>query len=573
MSAPPDSVLVSDLSQCQPPEALGRQPQVGSWRLVDYTTTGIAGTMIYAAPEDQAPEITLPLNVSGRYAIYIGINYTRAAAGDIFHNTPWTPHGLLWLRLSRDPGFSRFTAEKMLRHADHLPDRAGREKEIWESIHEVYWKTADLDGQSLHIRPPAPPYDQPGLANVTNLSYVRLEPLTPEQNAAWEAEQPTPETRRIAVHWCTDTLTGQGSGSPPYHPTDRQWIVDELVPYFDTDVGTVIMEAIRGDTCCFPSAHSHWGDGSQADDLWQPEWINPLAEAVSVGHEHGIQVFCGLRMMGAPYPVIRTPVQEAQQYWRLQEYAVRDEKGFPTSTLSLAFPQVRQHWLRLLRDGLAFGAGGVHILLNRSMPFVMYEQPVVEAFLAKHSVDPRQLPQDDERWMQHRAEYVTQFLQEVRDLVDEKPGRKLGVTFLTDASAHLRPMMLGAYDVETWLERDLIDILVPTQTKGLIPLEKIRQWKKLARRTQIYTDLQPRTQPGDAYAHLAQTYYEAGADGLYLWDGDRRPPRASEWAVMRRLGHRDLLDRLADDFQRWWQRVPLETLNSVSTAYFSYWDG
>ena len=58
----------------------------------------------------------------------------------------------------------------------------------------------------------------------------------------------------------------------------------------------------------------------------------------------------------------------------------------------------------------------------------------------------------------------------------------------------------------------------------------------------IWPDLMPRTQPAEMYAELAQKYYEAGADGFVTWDGERRTQRLSEWAAVRRLGHRDELD-------------------------------
>jgi len=73
-----------------------------------------------------------------------------------------------------------------------------------------------------------------------------------------------------------------------------------------------------------------------------------------------------------------------------------------------------------------------------------------------------------------------------------------------------------------------------------------RHWKELGKgRVKVYGDLMPRRQPGEALARLAQSLYADGADGLCFWDVERRIQRASEWAVSRHLGHRELLDDLA----------------------------
>lgn len=557
------SIIISDLSVCLPPEALTRGRQAGCWRMINYTTeSGIQGTMLFAAPEDDAPPLTLPLELTGWYAIYVGINYTRSATGSILHHTMWPPDGVTWLKLTDDLGYSRFVPEQMLRHAAHLPDRTGREKEIWDSIHEVFWKSADLTRQSVHICPPAEPYNHPYLSTVANLSYLRFEPLTDEQVREWNAEQPTEETRRLIVHWCTDALTGDGAGSPAYHPTSEEWIRNELTPYPQTDVGILIMEAIRSDLCCFPSEAGRWG-GSE----WNPEWVNPFKTVVDIMHENNIKVFCGLRMIGATYPVTRELIQEADYYWRNQQYAIRDREGNPASSLSLAFPEVRAYWISLLRDALNFGADGIQLVFSRSGPFALYEAPVVEAFQKAFGEDPRELANDDLRWLRHRAGYVTQYLREIRQLLDEKPSRELGVTVYSNF-----PPLTQACDVETWLREGLIDLIVPTQARGDIPVELIKGWKQINPDVRLYADLEPRTQPGDEYVRLAKTYYVAGADGMYLWDGERRPPRASEWAVIRRLGHRDRLDNLAKKSPGYWRKYKLKTLNGLSVQY-SFTDG
>ena len=562
---------ISDLSTCEPSTALSRAPKKGCWRMVDYETEdGVKGIMLFAAPEDEAPEITLPLRVTGRHRIYIGINHTRSALGDTLHHTEWSMYGTTWIKLSGDTGFHRFTPEVWWRHAvGRFPSKIGRESGIWHSIHETYWKTADVTGQSIQVRPPGPPYDRPELAGVANLSYVKLVPLSDQDITTWRKLEPTEDTRRVAVLFCTGELTGHTSGNAMYHPTDAGWLKNEFAPFLHNDVGIISFEAIRGNLCTFRTAT---GDVGTEDNAWPEEWIDPLETAVQIAHEHGIRLFVSMRMIGASLPVVRNPIQWASFYWRHPEWTKRSPEGLPTSGLSLAFPEVRAYWVQLLREALARGCDGIQLHLHRSAPFVLYEPPSMEAFRERYGEDPRDIPQDDPRWLQHSAGYVTQLLREVRALLDEEPGRALAVTVRCGSytpGEQIHPWTRSC-DVDAWIREELVDYLMPTPS---VSTQEIEHWKELGgENVQVWPDLMPRTQPGEQYAVLAKQYYDAGADGVCLWDGERRAPRCSEWAVMRHLGHRDLLDELAANAPSYFRSVPLRVLNGMAVRY-SFRDG
>jgi hypothetical protein len=181
---------------------------------------------------------------------------------------------------------------------------------------------------------------------------------------------------------------------------------------------------------------------------------------------------------------------------------------------------------------------------------------------------------DDERLLRHWSTYVTQFLREVRALVNEKPGRKLavsiyGMPYKFDTVADFDPIRYNC-DVDSWIREQLIDYLMPTPA---VEPRLIRRWRELAgEHLHIWPDLQPRVMPGEASVPMMREFYEAGADGASLWDGERRPPHASHWAVMRHLGHREELDLLEDLAGGLHRRVPLRTLAGYSTV-FSYKDG
>ena len=247
----------------------------------------------------------------------------------------------------------------------------------------------------------------------------------------------------------------------------------------------------------------------------------------------------------------------------------QDPTGPPGTKLSLAYPEVREYWISLMREALDYGLDGLVVYLNRFKPFVLYEEPTVRSFREKYGEDPRELPEDDPRWIAHGADYVTTFLKEIRALLDERPGRELGVVHYGGPSQYDKgpgwhPIHYHC-DVERWITEGLVDYLFPTQ----YPLvELIEKWSELAAgRVKIHPDLMPASQAGEDFAKQARIYYEAGADGICLRDGERRSPHLTEWAVQCRLGHRDRLEYLERAAPSYYRRVPLKTLNGFATRY------
>lgn len=560
------TVVRSDLSKATPSTAFTRDFQKGRWQLIDYETEdGIKGVMAAAFPEVPCAELTLPIEVRGFHRIYLGINYTKT------HYSEFSPYGQLEVKLTGDPGFRRVGAEAQTNDPSGHP-KIGVNNEIYKSIQESYWKTADVTGKSLVFRQPQAPYNTGSLANLSNLAYVKLVPLTAAESAEFTARRADSSRRRGALIFCTGQLTGHTSGTPTFHPTRAEWFDDEITPYAESDIGIVVFEAMRGNYCLFRSRH---GDTGTPDHRWDDSWADPLAQITRAAHGRGLKLFASLRMIGAQYPMNREPIAWARHYWKHPEWAKRDRDGARLTNWSLAFPEVRQYWLALLREALAYGIDGIQLHLNRATPFVYYEEPVVQSFKARYGADPRRLPENDLRWQTHCAGFVTQFLREVRKLAGEKPGRQLAITLYGEAHkydpepANFHPLRYGC-DVETWIREGLPDYLMPSPK---IDLALLRKWRALAGdRVHLWPDLMPRAQLPQSYARLAQKYYEAGADGFCTWDGERRAARLSEWAAVQQLGNPADLDRVARESASYYRRVPLKYLAGFSVKE-SFHDG
>lgn len=575
--------ILADMSVCQPSAALARAKQSGAWLLVDYETEGgLRGTMAFADPELGAPELTLPLDARGPHRIYVGINYTKTSYGDMMHYEEWSLYGQLEFRLSADPGFSRAAAEIAALDEGRYPPRMGSGKLINRSVQEAFWKIADVTGQSLHFRLPGPPYNGPELRDVANLTWVRLVPLTTDEEHRWRQDRVRTDTRRLAQIYCSGHLSGHIRGTRDYHPTSMDWFTSEIQPYRETDFRVFVFEAIRGGLCMFPTRH---GDNGPDDNVWRREWVDPLAAFAQVGHEIGLEVLASLRMIGANYPMQKNPICRARHFFQHQEWVKRDKEGIPTTSWSLAYPEVRQFWLALAGEALERDIDGIVIYLHRFHPFVLYEEPTVASFKEKYGEDPRRLADDDPRWLVHSAEYLTGFLRDVRRLVDAKPGRKMGVTFFGCPTRYDKAMkderdfgttnyrrLPGGFDplrygcdVRTWIAERLADYYFPMSHADPDMLKGLRSLAGDG--VHIWPDVMPRCQPPDEFVRTARRHYDAGADGLCFNDGERRVPRLSEWAIQRQLGHRDELDRLEEEAKSYYRREQLKTLWGYSTRY------
>ena len=89
------------------------------------------------------------------------------------------------------------------------------------------------------------------------------------------------------------------------------------------------------------------------------------------------------------------------------------------SKLSVAFPEVRGQLNGIMRESLERGADGVSLCFARGFPLVRYEQPVLDRYRERYGGDARELDDRDERLRAVWAEITTEWIREIRELLDE----------------------------------------------------------------------------------------------------------------------------------------------------------
>ena len=205
--------------------------------------------------------------------------------------------------------------------------------------------------------------------------------------------------------------------------------------------------------------------------------FDALAEAVRYGHEIGLQVHAW------------ASINEDDHGWGLQSdfskqhpqfrWVKRDGSAYQ-SQMSFAFPEVREYKLGIIDELLNYDIDGLFLDWIRTgdirdnpqtdekgVANSGYEEPLVEQFKSDHDVHPRELANDDERWVRLRAEPQTIFMRGVRERVS-RDARRRPVCAMVGHPWHYRGMvdkidgnLRGLLlDVNTWAQEGLIDSAV-----------------------------------------------------------------------------------------------------------------
>lgn len=519
-----EATVIRDLSRVEPSSALSETPKRGKWYVIPYEAGGYAGKMLWASEGTDAPPVRLPLKVTGWHAVFVGMASPAGIASRLL------------LRLSGDPAFV-----PRLRTAGQ--------------IEEVFFKVADLTGQSLVV---AQQDDDRCVAG--GIAYVKLIPLTSAENARVKAERAEPSLRRL--------VTSIDGFSFIYgrRPLSRRALLQEVEVYRNTDFGTLMLQMggadmvnypsrvgcmVRDDLDDFPRA----GDRRYAETLrtLAKKGINPTRTLIEGARNAGMKVFVCIRPGAWQHSppldhFFDSPFFEAHPEWRCF-----DRDGEEVPRMSFAVPQVRAHLVAVLREAVRFGADGAGIVFVRGVPVVLFEKPFCDLFRKRYGVDARTVEEDDPRLHTLRCEVVTQFMREVRQMLDlegERQGRRLeqAAYVMGAESDNLR----FGFDVATWSKEGLVDLVCPYCNVGGAKVHRydLAFYKRVCSPHDVKvapTFVTWRLPPLESVVKKSLTYYAAGADGISFWDGNSAAARMPVWAVLSRLGHIAELEQRAGE--------------------------
>ena len=189
-------------------------------------------------------------------------------------------------------------------------------------------------------------------------------------------------------------------------------------------------------------ARSQWGKPQVRSTRFDYRTWDPLDIAVQYCRERDVEIIVWYTLNEEDHGWVGLLSRIARDH---PEYAWVARDGTVRFTnVSFGFPEVRAYKRAIVRELLDYGVDGLMLdfirragrfrVLGEEMvhfPYYWdedgasqygYESPIVEAFRAENGVDPLDLPNSDERWIQFRADYNTLMAREVRQEIANQPG-------------------------------------------------------------------------------------------------------------------------------------------------------
>jgi len=289
--------------------------------------------------------------------------------------------------------------------------------------------------------------------------------------------------------------------------------------------------------------------------IWREKGIDPLRVAADYAHELGLEFHATYRTSGFHFPVPEDEWNEGGAYDQHPEWRGKDKNGQTTPRLSYAHREVRELVISLLKEIASYPVDGICLAYNRRPPYLEYEQPLIDGFLARFGKDPRQLGSKNPQWLSYRASFMTLFMSELRQGLAEvqdrtKKSKPFGVSAIV-LSSEAENLYYGL-DLQQWVEQELVDTIIPYSSAENIISSK-DSWTDpksaeffydITRGTncKLALNLMPRQLSPDQYRRRASALYQAGSEHLFFWDSNARNDFGPSWDVLRRLGHRKELE-------------------------------
>ncbi|MBN1554709.1 MAG: family 10 glycosylhydrolase [Phycisphaerae bacterium] len=289
--------------------------------------------------------------------------------------------------------------------------------------------------------------------------------------------------------------------------------------------------------------------------------FDSLKEAVRYGHKIGLEVHAWLS------------INEDDHAWGIQSRFTKEHpqfrwvkrSGMPyNEQLSFAFPEVRKYKLALVKEILAYDVDGFFFDWIRTGDLrngpqadktgtadFGYEKPLVEAYQKKYGKHPREVPNNDETWVQFRCEPQSLFMKDAHTLIKKK-SKSLPISMMGhnpwsyrgDGTDWIHGNKNGLLlDVALWAKRGWVDEVVAAcyfskTRKGGTPDKAFKYMRELVKgRCNVWTYEQVPWTVEEVEAGVKRAK-RLGATQILYWESDYFGPKeknASDKARTKRM--------------------------------------
>jgi hypothetical protein len=188
------------------------------------------------------------------------------------------------------------------------------------------------------------------------------------------------------------------------------------------------------------------------------------------------------------------------------------------------------------------------------VPLVLFEKPFCDLFRQKFGADVMSVQEDDARVLELRAEVLTTFMKDVRAMLDEEgkargDGKRLELSAFVLADEADNSQF--GLDLRRWTRDKLADQVFPYLRAGGTKAKsydmKFLKEACQAQGVRVRPTFVAWSVPDlSAMMRQAVALYDAGADGITMWDGNSGADQTGKWSIVSRLGHVEEIRERAD---------------------------
>ncbi len=500
-----------DLARAQPSDSLSPAPRKGHWRTIPWKARNgsqhAAGTILYAGPETNAPAFTIDPQLKGPHEIFIGLPTSL-----VYEN----PNALR-IKFDNDPCYVPLG----------LDGGAAR-----NSIQDCRFRAAEMTGRSIQIATADLVHTKSAA-----VAYIRAVPIAEsrlDKNQGGGA-------RMVALNDGFSYLWERGPCAE-----DRLW--EEILPYRDSGYKALQFCITGADHCNYPTkVGTLIGDGIEdyprVGDRYYTECvknffahgIDPVASTMKFTRSIGLEYHLALRVEAFDGPPAFDYMFRSKFSAAHPELRCIDRDGRKIIRMSYAFPEVREHMLAIVDELAQYKPEGINFIFPRANPYVMYEEPFLREFRQRHGTDARKLPEFHPDVVALRCDIINRFIGEVRRHVP-KP-MEFSAIVLADRESNYN----FGLDVINWVRQGLVDEISPSVWNGahaqIDPHIGYLVDACRASHCRLVPNMLPRKYSPSDYIQKAQEFFDAGAQGISMWDLNGHHQRSEEWALLKAVGH------------------------------------
>lgn len=431
VSVPGSVYLYNDMLWLE--DSQGQKATYAGWKTGRYHDLGSNEDELWIANEPGAHSLELPLELQGRYAVYVGyvakaggfqVSYGEEASGQVAGTATvtGTTYGL-------------------------------------KAIEEQFLFAGQFDGERIQITPLP---DQQAF-----ITYFKLRSLTGEELTLYDSPNEGAAGNRTIYN--NDGFSNFYQG---LFPTASKLEERGVEIYAGKDVRQIDWQLMTTFTLNhnsqyagipFAGSEAYESQMRDGDKLARQQIAainasgrSPLQIVAEKADQLGIKTNASLRMNAVYDPLVNGYLNGAVYDNQMLPYRIVDQNGTVNFRVDYGNLAVREYMKNVLLEAAAFpGVDGINLDFGRYPNLFGYQSELTDAYLLQYGIEPK----DEttvaglERWDDYKAEVVTQML---RDLRLALPTKQITVRFPYNGYKQY------GLDIDAWIDEELVDMIIPT---------------------------------------------------------------------------------------------------------------